>query len=206
MGPASPALRRAVMSVLPLAALAACTGSLNTSDELLDAPPLPALSAPRDEPLPPSAGQPSIGAATGLDRRSWPVVEVSSPRGQVQVQPTYVTTFAPDRSLARDRGEFPTGATVLETTGSGDAQFWEAAANVGGTPLLIPVAPVSMIMGRWWWVTERDLPTYARLPAAQAGASAGGEGGWISAGAANPWIWVEPPAPPAQGGAGSGSP
>jgi len=183
---AIPALLAVSMSALP-----ACTGSLNTSDQLLDAPPLPALEAPRQEPLPASASQPSLSAATGLDRRGWPITEVLSPRGQVEAQPTYVTTFAPDRTLARSRGEFPSGATVLETTGAGEAQFWEAAANVGGTPLLIPAAPVTMVMGRWWWMTERQIPTYQRLPAVQAGDDATSE--WVPTGATNPWIWVEPP-------------
>lgn len=163
------------------AAMTSCTGSLNTSDELLDAPPLPALSGPVEAQVPASASQPSLSRTNGLDRRDWPMVEVASPRGQVEHQPTYVTTFAPDQSLARDRGEFPNKDTALQTTGDGGAEVVEAAANVGGTPLLIPAAPVQMILGRWWWITERDHPDFQRLPMV---------GNDLPP--PSPWLWVEP--------------
>ena len=159
--------------------LAGCTGSLNQSDQLLGAPPLPALSAPTEPTLPPNAGDPSLTAANGLDRRGWPVVVAASPRGQVQSQPTYVTTLFPDRSTARARGEFPTGASVAQTGGAWDAQAWEGTANAFGSPLFILSAPVEMLMGNWWWITVIDKPEFVRVPPDSG---------------RDPWIWIEPPA------------
>lgn len=167
----------ALCSAPVCAVLAGCTGSLNQSDELLGAPPLPALAAPTQPTLPPNAGEPSLTASNGLDRRGWPVVQVASPRGQVQSQPTYVTTLFPDRSTARARGEFPTGASVAETGGAWDAQAWEATANAFGSPLFIVSAPIEMLMGNWWWITVEDTPEFVRVPPDRG---------------RDPWVWIEP--------------
>lgn len=136
-----------------------CTGSLNTSNEMLGAPPLPALAPPQGPEAiaaaPPTgiaaSDAPSLSAANGLDRRGWPMVVVSVPRGQVEAQPTYVTTLLPDQSLPRDRGEFPTGGDALDETGSRGAEVVQGAANAAGSPLFLLSAPVEMLMGRWWW-------------------------------------------------------
>jgi hypothetical protein len=164
---------------------AGCTGGLNSSNELLGAPPLTALSGPPAPEAAPTgiaaaSGEPSLGGPNGLDRRGWPVVVVSVPRGQVEVQPAYVTTLLPDQSLPRDRGEFPIGGDVLDETGSAGAEVLQAASNAAGSPLFLLSAPVEMLMGRWWWVTERDHPTSARVPTPTR--------------TIDPWVWITPPA------------
>ncbi|HMN95521.1 MAG TPA: hypothetical protein PKC43_04785 [Phycisphaerales bacterium] len=151
-------------SLLPMG----CTGSLNTSDDLLDAPPTPALAGPLSEEQI-SAARAELAAGprlTSLDRREWPLEVVSVPRGQVEHQPVYWVQLMPDRSNPRSRGDFPTAATALDGDGEGAAVALEAGANLASTPLFIGWAPIEMIAeNRWPWTTLRNHPDYQRVPA-----------------------------------------
>ncbi|MFO0874702.1 MAG: hypothetical protein U0575_12130 [Phycisphaerales bacterium] len=185
LGLAHPAARAGARGA-PFAALACaaaltggCTGSLNTSNQLVDAEPLPALA--------PAVIGPQIDdgpSLNGLDRRNWPMTTISVPRGQVEHQPIYWSEVLPDQTLARQRGERPHGGDVLDGTGDPGAQAVEASANLAWTPLLLPLSPIEMIVeNRWPWTTVVDHPTYERIrPASDR---------------RDPWIWITPPAPDA---------
>lgn len=176
-------LRSTTLPALAIAAaaLTGCTGSLNSTDQLLDAEPFPAL-APHAE-QPPLDDAPSLN---GLDRRNWSMTTMSVPRGQVEHQPTYWAEALPARSQPRERGEFPQGGDVLDGVGDPGAQVVEAGANLVWTPLELPLAPVEMIaQDRWPWTTLRNHPEYQRVPPA-------------STTLRDPWVWITPPGTPAQ--------
>lgn len=171
----APAALATTTSLAALLALSSgCTGSLNASNELLDAEPLPALAPSPDAPPPDDA--PSIN---GLDRRNWQLTTMSVPRGQVEHQPTYWAEALPDRTLPRQRGEFPMGGDVLDGSGDPGAQVVEAGTNLVWTPIELPLAPVEMVAkNRWPWTTLRNHPDYQRVP---------------SSTSRDPWIWITPP-------------
>lgn len=161
--------------------LAGCTGQLNATNDLLDAPPLPALAGPlSDEELAAARMQLAAGEPlVSLDRRSWEPVEISVPRGQVEHQPVYWVELMPDRSTARGRGDFPSAGTALEADGDRGAAALEAGTNLVSTPLFALWAPVEMIAeGNWPWTTLRNRPDYARVPPPVA---------------RDDWAWVAPP-------------
>jgi len=165
----------AALLALPLLTAAGCTGGLNSTDSLLGTPELPALTDAQVGDRP-STDQPSL--ANGLDRRAWTTTTVVVPRGQVEHQPTYWTQALPDRSLPRQRGEWPTGGEVLDGAGDPGIQAIEAGANLVWTPAQILIAPVEMIAeDHWPWTTLRSGPDYSRTPPPMT---------------RDPWRWVTP--------------
>lgn len=77
-----------IISTTSLLLIVGCTGNLNQVNGVMGTSPdsLPALVA-----NPPSSiRQVEKPSLQGLDRRNWEVVMVPVPRGQVEVQPTYV--------------------------------------------------------------------------------------------------------------------
>lgn len=154
--------------VLPIAA--GCTGHLNQTDMPLGDP-LPDLvgvmpgGAPEDEgPSLPRSG----------DRSGWTPTVVTVERRQVEAQPAYVTTVNYDKSTARERGEFPTAATVLEEAGDGGMAAWEGLAAPFYAPWDLIVSPVRMFFEPPWSTirTPADLPP-VELPPLATGEGAG---------------------------------
>ena len=123
---------------------AGCSGPLNDEIGLRGVEPLPGLSgvAPSDRPT----GAPSI---CDLDRRHWPLVTILVPTEQVEHWPTYAHNVSLDRSIPRNRGEFPNAQSAVDVQSSWGNQVLEAPANIV-VGLVLPVtALVEMVLGRW---------------------------------------------------------
>lgn len=148
-----------------------CTGSLNTSDDLLGAEPLPALVV-----APVGFGDrvdaPSLNTtpgSNGWDRRHWEPIVVAVPRAQTETQTWYGRHFVIDRSLPRQRGSFPIDAEVLDTFGDpGDAAL-EGLVNLAAAPPMLLIEPPLRLVreGLWPWSTIREPSTIDRSVAGE---------------------------------------
>lgn len=135
-------------------ALVAC-GTQNSTNTLIGAgdEPLPALVARPPSSIPAEA-TPSV---EGLDRRNWPVTEVSVPRGQVEVQPSYSENLTLASGAARDRGAYPSPATALDGRSDGVSMLAEAGAQPFWSAGWIMVGgPIRMAIGEPPWAVQRN--------------------------------------------------
>ncbi len=137
-----------------------CTGGINRSDHLLGGEPLPALVV-----VPPGLGGSADGPSlrheqNGWDRRHWDPVVVSVPRGQTETNPSGAGWLQLDRSLSRQRGEFPVDAEVLDGAGDPGIAALEGALNIAAGPGLLFVGPlIDAFAGRWPWTVVNMPPS-----------------------------------------------
>ena len=132
------------------AALAGCTGNLNRTEGPLFTSPDQSLSDL-------SANLPSAvstfdatsatrGFAPVGDRATWEKTTIEVNQRQVESNPTYVTAALYDKSMARQRGDYPTTATVLEEDGNDGSQALEAIAGPVRTAWDLVVSPIRMVI------------------------------------------------------------
>ncbi|MCA9286857.1 MAG: hypothetical protein KDA22_16655 [Phycisphaerales bacterium] len=166
---------RAALVAAPilLLAVAGCTGNLNTSDDLIGGDPVVTETAVAGT----DAMAPDQPSLLGLDRRNWPVQRVTSPPAQVEFNPTYVEPVLVDDTTARNRGDYPSFATMLEETGSSEALAWQAIATIPYNGWLLLISPIRMVQTPPDSI-ERGPGGYRRMPPVPT---------------VNPWAWVEPP-------------
>ncbi len=163
--------------------LIACEDSRNRADGLLGVDPatIPALCASPSATIK-TDDSPSL---SGLDRRAWDLLLVQVPRGQVEVQPTYMRNLRLASGSVRSEGLYPTQATVLDGPATQNSVLVEGIAQPAWAPISLAGSPVQMIRGEWPWSTRREpRGKYELVPAEPTPANAVN------------WAWVERPLPP----------
>ena len=176
-----------IISTTSLLLIVGCTGNLNQVNGVMGTSPdsLPALVT-----NPPSSiRQVEKPSLQGLDRRNWEVVTVSVPRGQVEVQPTYVENLDLATGVARDNGTYPTISTALEGDSTTSSVFFDGIIEPFWPVALFIAAPVRMVGGEWPMQTKREPK--AKFELVPASESESGDSN-----SQRNWAWVETPKKP----------
>ncbi len=139
-------LRSLPLSLAMTLGYAGCTGNLNRSDGLVDSN-LPDLEG-RMPGEPPASEAPSL--SNGADRQHWDKTTIVIARRQVEVQPWGVSDVQYDKSTARERGDFPTSATVLEGPGDAGMAAWEATAAPFWAATDLLMSPIRVFIAPPW--------------------------------------------------------
>ena len=168
-----------IISTTSLLLIVGCTGNLNQVNGVMGTSPdsLPALVA-----NPPSSiRQVEKPSLQGLDRRNWEVVMVPVPRGQVEVQPTYVDNLDLATGVARDNGTYPTISTALEGDSTTSSVFFDGIIEPFWPVALFIAAPVRMVGGEWPMQTKREPKAKFELVPAKDSPSHGVNWEWVEA-------------------------
>lgn len=166
-------------AALAAGAVAGC-GDLNQSSRLGGTVGFEALGdgQPRVDAAP-APGQSDAPSVTSLDRNGWQERSFVVPMDGAAHHPTYTSGLGPryTRDLARQRGEYPTAETALDTwsPAARGAMIAEAAAASFWAGLDIVAAPCRMVRFAPWSITAepRAMPARAPTPAGET-AGAGG--------------------------------
>lgn len=170
-------------AVAAIAIASGCEDSRNRVDGLLgvESGSIPALEVNPASSIP----APDAVSLDGLDRRAWDLVLVEVPRGQVQVQPTYMRNLNLASGSIRDEGIYPTLQTALDGTAEPESVLLEGVVQPFWASISLAGSPVLMARGEWPWSTQREpRGKYELVPAGQTPATAVN------------WAWVERPTQP----------
>ncbi|MFO0829927.1 MAG: hypothetical protein U0572_17430 [Phycisphaerales bacterium] len=137
-------------AMVAIAMLCGCTGGLNRHDAPTGED-LPDLQARMPAAVPPTVTR---GFERVPDRATWDKTVIVVETRQVEAQPTYVTAPTYDKTTARQRGDYPTVATVFEEHGDGGMMAIESVAAPFWSAWDLVVSPVRMCM-RPPWATNR---------------------------------------------------
>lgn len=154
-----------------------CAGQLNSGMVVGDplkpsqqyAP--PSIVAPAGEARAESgSGEVAERSVTSLDRSDWTGMRVNVPNDVPMHQPRYTENVEFDRSTARNRGDYPTATSALDTVSSKseDLQIKEAvfAPFIAGAD--VALMPARMIQARPWQRTQTGSDPYKRAPVSRA--------------------------------------
>lgn len=167
--------------------LGGCTGEVNHSSGLGGGVELETFSD-RTPVLPPPGPNGDGPSIVGIDRDNWPTRTVLAPAGNVEHYPTYTSGLAPRyaRDLPRQRGEFPTEDSALDTwTGrsrlplatEGLAAPFYAGFDILAAPVRFFMAPPWVVVNSPGWRQRTPIPANSppsAEPAAPAAAPANG--------------------------------
>ena len=107
---------------------------------------------------------------------------VPVPRGQVEVQPTYVDNLDLATGVARDKGTYPTISTALEGDSTTSSVVFDGIIEPFWPVALFIAAPVRMVGGEWPMQTKREpIAKFELVPAKE-----------LPSHGVN-WEWVEAP-------------
>jgi hypothetical protein len=115
-----------------------------------------------------TGGEMPTPTVTGLDRSAWATTVMYSPPPGVDHGPLYYKTFALGTPIARDRGEYPTIDTCLQTETPDDD--WTRIGETAMQPLIasldVALMPVRFIRTPSWQRVKTRVEGYERVPTA----------------------------------------